>query len=605
MSFWNELKRRNVFKVGAAYLVVAWLITQVVATVDEPLNLPDSLDTIVILLLAIGFPVALLLAWAYELTPAGLKPTAEVDRDESITRLTGQRLNYVVTALLVLAVAFLAIDRFVVGRATATLPEAESTADEAGGPGPEIAPAVRGPSVAVLPFENLSSDPDQDYFADGISLELRDQLYNAEALYVTPRELVLPLKDSADPPAAIAAALGVANLLTGSIRKAGQTVRISAMLTQAEDGSRVWQQSFDGTLEQVLDFQAEIAAAVIEELTGSFDAVDVFPGGTDNEVAYDLYLRGKANAQPNEQLALYRQALALDPDFALAQIALADQLLSRADAMGSGAPEAITAGAESAVQRAVELAPGLVGAQLLVARQHTTVGDWIAAEQVYLALLEQTGDRDFEVHSRYGAFLVLVGRLTASIPYLQQARSLSPLSAVPPVFLAMVYDSLGQTGRADELTRIAEPLFSPTPAVKYGPPFWRAMYRQDYAEAARLGTLSGLRVDAGSLADRDAVLGNAREQFENPQQQLATIQQFVALFAANFSDVELAVSAWRKTLQSSSAYMSFFWTPLMTPVRTHPGIKDALREAGLVAYWQQAGWPDLCRPVGADDFECR
>ena len=229
MSVWNELKRRNVFKVGAAYLIVAWLVTQVVATVKEPLNLPGTLDTVVIVLLAVGFPIALLLAWAYELTPAGLKPTAEVDRDDSITHLTGQRLNFVVTGLLTLAVAFLAIDRFVLDRtAPATLPAAESAAEYAGPAGTPSPSVANGPSVAVLPFDNLSSDTDQDYFADGISLELRDQLYNAEDLYVTPRELVLPLKNSTDPPATIAEALGVANLLTGSIRKAGQTVRIDA-----------------------------------------------------------------------------------------------------------------------------------------------------------------------------------------------------------------------------------------------------------------------------------------------------------------------------------------------------------------------------------------
>ena len=171
----------------------------------------------------------------------------------------------------------------------------------------------------------------------------------------------------------------------------------------------------------------------------------------------------------------------------------------------------------------------------------------------------------------------------------------------------MVYDSLGQTARSEELARSAEPLFVSVPFVKYGPAFWRAMYRQDYVEARRVGALSlgGTQFRGNDFTDRDAMLAWARETFEEPRAQFANAQQFVALFAANFGDTELAVKAWRKTLQSSSAYMAFHWTPLMTAVRADPNFKDTLREAGFVDYWRQAGWPDQCRPVGEDDFECR
>lgn len=599
MSLWGELRRRNVVRVGIAYLVAAWIVIQVADTLFPALRLPAWTVTFVAALLLLGFPVALVLSWAYELTPEGLKKSRDVAPSESIAPTTGRRIDRIIIVILALAVTFLVADSYLIDTETA----AESSASAAS---PE-ARVDAGPSVAVLPFANLSSDPDQDYFSDGISLELRDLLYNAEDLYVTPRELVLPLKDSPDPPAEIARALGVTHLLTGSIRKAGRNVRITADLMLARDGSRVWTESYDGTLANVLDFQAAIAGNVVEELTGSFDADvrDVFPGGTDNEAAYDLYLQGQASDLFAAR-DLYREALSLDPDFALAQTALAGNLLFHASAVGAGTAEAPIDEAERALERAVELGPELIDTQLLVARRNIEIGQWLAAERVYLAALEQTGDRDFDVHMGYGSFLTRVGRLSDAIPYLQRARRLAPLSAGPNVLLAIVYDALGERARVEELSRSAEELFSPTPFTTYGPAFWRALYDGEYAEARRLEALGfGGNSPFPDIEDRDAMLAWATETFEDPEGQFALAQQFVAFAAVNFGDTDLALAAWRRTLQSSTAYMMFHWTPLMTPVRTHPDIQDALREAGFVDYWRQAEWPDQCFPLGEDEFECR
>jgi TolB-like protein len=607
MKFWNELKRRNVFKVGAAYLIVAWLITQVLATVEEPLNLPGSIATIVILLLTLGFPIALILAWAYELTPEGIKSATEVDRREEPSRHAGQRFTYGITALLAIAVVYLVADRFLLS--DNTLPVAVNSLTNAPGP------INRAPdSLAVLPFENLSSDADQDYFSDGVSLELRDGLQNAGSIYVPPRDLVLPFKNSVDSLSEIAEGLGVEHLLTGSIRKAGETVRITATLIRATDGTRIWTNDYNGTLEQIFDFQSAIASTVIEAITGTFDQneLELFPGGTDNDAAYDLYLR--AESQPSVfsptgegRNGLYRQALALDPEFAQAQIALASSLLVQAGfAYGTPAWEEIANAARRAVERAVELAPELPGTLLLVAQRNMDQLQWAAAESAYRMALEKSAGRDFDVNDQYGSFLLRVGRLSDAVSYTERARRLAPLLARPVATLTIAYDALGSTARVRELQDSVTALVGGDAGIVVMPEFWRQLYVGNLAEAQRLlGPTFSSEPILGQLEDRDATIAALYAASESPEGAGATFQSAIAMLAAQFDEPELAVSAWRRTLQGSNAFLIFHWTPLMTPVRTHPDSKDLLRELRLVEYWQQAGWPELCRPMGDDDFECR
>lgn len=608
MSFWAELKRRNVVRVGVAYAVVAWLLIEVASTLFPLLQLPVWTVTFVAALLLLGFPVALVLSWAYELTPDGLKKSRDVAQADSITPATGRKIDRVIMVVLAVAVLFLVVDNYVLDDSSEPLSMAvadDSTSPDSGID--ETEAVVAGPSVAVLPFENLSSDPEQDYVADGISLELRDQLNSAQDLYVTPREHVLPFKGTTDSLPTIAARLRVEHLLTGSVRRSGETVRVSAALIRANDEARVWNASYDGPREEVLDFQRTIAAEVIEALTGAFDAdaVDIFAGGTENEAAYDLYLRALAIPDPNRQIGLLREALTLDPDFALAQIRLATNSLGRARALGAGGNQEVLSEAERAVQRAVDLAPELLETQLLVAQKNLDIGQLLAAEQAYLAAIEQSGARDSRVLQSYGNFLVLVGRLRDAIPYLEQARRLAPYSGGPNTFLAMIYDGLGDEARSNELQQAADPLFTNMGGLRYGPAFWRHSYRGDLDEALRYGALGfGNAFSESFVTDADTTLALMRETYESAESQLAGAQQLVALFAALHGDIDLAVNAWRKTLQSSNAYMIFHWTQLMAPVRVHPRFKEALVEAGFVRYWRQAEWPDQCSPLGDDDFVC-
>lgn len=237
MSFWGELSRRNVYKVGAAYIVAAWLLARVVALVDGPLQLPVWFDTAVIVFLAVGFPIAVLLAWAYEVTPEGIKKTRHVPREESITHLTSQKLNYVVTGLLALVVALLVMDLYVLTEETervtggpdGTRSTAEARSEREGGE----------TSIVVIPFDNLSSDPEQEYFVDGLSEELLNSLAQLEGLRVIARTSSFAFKNTDRTAQEIAEMLDVEYLLEGSVRTAGDTLRIVAQLILAEDSSHI------------------------------------------------------------------------------------------------------------------------------------------------------------------------------------------------------------------------------------------------------------------------------------------------------------------------------------------------------------------------------
>ena len=217
-SFFTELRRRNVFRVAVLYGIVAWLILQVSDVAIPALRLPEWTLSMVLYLLAIGFPVALIVAWAFELTPEGLKRTREVDPDVSITPVTGQKINHLIIAVLAVAVAYLLLDKFLL-----------SGADDAGQPVPvEIEPAaseVALTSIAVLPFVDMSPEKDQEYFTDGISEELLNLLAKIQDFKVAGRTSSFAFKGKNEDLRSIGEKLNVAHILEGSVRRQGDRIR--------------------------------------------------------------------------------------------------------------------------------------------------------------------------------------------------------------------------------------------------------------------------------------------------------------------------------------------------------------------------------------------
>jgi TolB-like protein/Tfp pilus assembly protein PilF len=326
LSFFNELKRRNVFRVGIAYVIAAWLIAQVLGLVLDSFGAPVWLMKTVLVLMAAGFPLALIFAWAFELTPDGVKRESEVDRTASIRPKTGKKLDRVIIGVLIVALGYIAIDKLVLEPSQeAELIKAAQKAVVEEGVEKSVEPAateVIDKSIAVLPFVNMSNDPDQEYFSDGISEELLNLLTKIPQLKVIARTSSFSFKGKDTPIDEIAQRLNVAHVLEGSVRKSGDRVRITAQLIRASDSTHLWSESYDRTLDDIFAVQDEIAATVVAQLKvkllGDMPKVEA----TDPK-AYALLLQSRqvynqGTSEAMEQaIALLQKALAIDPESSL------------------------------------------------------------------------------------------------------------------------------------------------------------------------------------------------------------------------------------------------------------------------------------------------
>ena len=381
-NFFSELKRRNVVRAGGLYLVGAWLLVQVAGTVLPMFGAPDWLPRSIVILLAIGFLPALIFSWVFEMTPQGLKRDEDVKPEESIAPQTARRMNRMIIAVLVLALGYFATDKFVLAPRRAIAPNDSSSAASA-------------KSIAVLPFENLSSDKENAYFADGIQDEILTRLAKVADLKVISRTSTQKYKSAPDNLREIGKQLGVANLLEGSVQKIANAVHVNVQLIRASNDEHLWAESYNRKLDDVFAVEGEVAAAIADQLNAKLSGSEkellaVKP--TSNAQAYDAYLRGLAfqgridGMQTNitKSIQAFEEAVRLDPQFGLAWAQLV-----REDALAyvnfERTPQRHEA-ARQAVESAVRLAPNLAETQL--------------AEGVYQSYLEQNYDL---ARSRYEA----------------------------------------------------------------------------------------------------------------------------------------------------------------------------------------------------------
>ncbi|HZR36449.1 MAG TPA: hypothetical protein VFA75_13840 [Nevskia sp.] len=323
-SFFAELKRRNVYKVGAMYGVAGWLLVQVATQVFPFFDIPNWVVRVVVIAIVAGFPLALVLSWIYELTPQGIVKTDEVAPDASITRHTGQRLNHAIIATLSLAVLVL------LGRML--WPHAAGTAGGAAAPGGDK-------SIAVLPFANLSRDPDNAFFADGMQDEILTKLARIGALRVVSRTSTQRYASAPPNVAEIARQLGVSNILEGSVQKSGNAVHINVQLIRADGDQHLWAESYNRKLDDMFGVEGEVAQAVAEALNTRLSGAEqeaVAAKPTSDPDAYQAYLRGRAllgadysDGVNQRALGYFEEAVRRDPGFELAwaQIALARSVL--------------------------------------------------------------------------------------------------------------------------------------------------------------------------------------------------------------------------------------------------------------------------------------
>jgi TolB-like protein/Flp pilus assembly protein TadD len=504
-NFFAELKRRNVVRMAGLYLVGAWLLTQVASTVLPMFGAPDWLPRSIVILLAIGFIPALIFSWVFEMTAQGLKRDEDVPPGQSIAPQTARRMDRMIIAVLVLALAYFAVDKFVLNphreKSTAKMPPPESSA------------APNEKSVAVLAFANLSDDKGSEYFSDGISEELLTVLQKIPGLHVAARTSAFSFKGKNATAQAIGQKLGVVHLVEGSVRKAGNSVRIAARLTKAASGEEIWSENYTRDVKDVFAVQTELAATIVGQLRGQLtsggdarakavieqEVQAAEKGGTKNVEAHESYLKGRfflhrhSEKEVDQARAAYEHAVELDPGFALAWAGLAQTHVWDCNYASEGGQEGFNGhlgAARDAVQRALSFESDLPDALYARAMIQTNFDyDWKGAAETLrkaLALAPQDPALLTEAGNLAGAR----GESTEALDYMRRAVALDPVNAQARAFLGGTLLFLGHREEARaEYKRVIE--------LNPSAPFAHAGVGQSYL-------LEGKFEEAAAAAQQDA-----------------------------------------------------------------------------------------------------
>ncbi len=601
-KFFQELKRRNVFRVGVAYIVVSWVALQFVDVIQDPLALPEWFQRVVIVLLAIGFPIALIISWAFEMTPQGLVKTAEVDKDHSITPQTGRKIDKLIIGGLALAVVFLLVDRFAI--------EGES-------PGKVVPEAEAGQvaSIAVLPFLNLSGDPKQNYFSEGMSEEILDALVKVNGLSVASRTSAFAFKGENLNIPQIAKDLKVDYVIEGSVRRSGDTVRITAQLIDGSSDRHLWSNTYDRQMTDIFKIQDDISHAIVAELGRALglDTLEAAPveQKTENMSAYDAYLKGR------------------------------NLFITRSDLTGS----------IKYLEQAVALDKGFAGAWETLAAAYSVMPSWGYSDRPYFDLSNQAADRAIALDSKLSlAYAVKGNNLSfgdlargkgktdwiASFELLDRAIANDPKNTTAYLWRGINYMFLGFPAKAVADTE---------KCLAIDPAYLNCKRHQvvalvvegKYAEALKLYQESiedGFPVNAGAggvpfamvkegndlaavlfwRTQRDGKkfpvrgwLDAVKNRGADHSKDLATLEAWRKKQGFEISDVYPAVlgvfGAYDKYGERQD-FAHFAWWPRAHAYRQTKYFKELVSNRNYLPYWRKFGFPKGCRAVGDDDFEC-
>ena len=452
-NFFAELKRRNVYKVAVAYAVVAWLLIQAASILFPTFEAPSWVIKVFIALLLLCFPVALILSWAFEITPEGIKRESELEPDKSIRRLTGRKIVGLTVVLAVIAASLMV---FKFSRLTSINPSQPI--------GP-VVNAVVAKSVAVLPLVNTSGDPANEYFSDGLSEELIAVLAKIPDLKVIGCSSSFFFKGKSGDSATIGQKLGVANLIEGSVRKQGDRVRIVAELISAADGRSLWSETYDRELKDVFAVQAEIAKSVAEQMKVKLLGETVRPdaaGSSENPGAHnavlqsDFYFQQQTAESVRQAITFLQEAVRLDPNYALAYAKLAQAWRQYAASFSTEETDDTAKAygqARRAADMAVSLAPDLVETRMAVGLLAMNPDlDFRAAEKEFRRVL-QSAPSDAAAKNALSMALLAQGRLTEAERSCREAISLDPLLTTSRYNIGRVAVGMGRYKEAEELFR--------------------------------------------------------------------------------------------------------------------------------------------------------
>jgi adenylate cyclase len=462
-------------------------------------------------------------------------------------------------------------------------------------------------TIAVLPFENLSPEKDQEYFADGIAEELLNSLTRISELEVRGRTSSFYFKDRDEDLRTISKMLNVEYILEGSVRKAGEQVRITVQLINTGKDAHIWSETYERAMDDIFAIQDDIAQSVADalQITLGVGELGRAPGMTSNIAAYDAFLAGRSlklqGGRENTSQAIERleQAVALDPDFSIGWNALADTYAQAVDWIPERAEEFV-AKREAAFFCVVELAPETDFALLIAARRS---GDMMEEERLYKKALA-LNPANFDTNYGYGWFLNCMGRPTEAIDYIQRLVRMEPLSSGAHMWLGLTYELSGNSDAAAMAMKKARDLSN-------DPTFFNSgllVLALEENNRALIDEYSALTQDPvmHTLLDTPEQAGDEiRVLLADPAYNNPINLTGIAVWASYFGEFELALQASREAIRSNYYNVWTIRRPIHKGMRQLPEFKDLVREFGLVDYWRATGnWGDFCHPVGEDDFVC-
>jgi TolB-like protein len=605
-SFWGELRRRNVFKVAVAYVIVAWLLIEMAATVFPVLKLPEWTVAFVTALILISFPVILIGAWAFEVTPDGMKRTREVPLEHSITHITGRKFDFAIIGLLVIAVLFLVVDNYVLRD------EAAPAVSE------RIEPTNQTveKSIAVLPFVNMSDDPGNEYFSDGLSEEILNLLTKIPALKVIARTSSFSFKGQNEDVRNIGEALGVKTVLEGSVRKSGERVRITAQLIDVSDGAHIWSETYNRTLTDIFAVQDDVAAAIIDALQIHVGANPTRGRPTENTEAYTLFLKAMASFDTSEVInteELLLQAIELDPKFAEAYelLAYCYWILCRTGTTNSVEAQKLTG---DAAAKALALDPDLVFAQALYQSGNVENYSFLGEIEAFERAVRQLPG-NVAVSFALTWDLLLAGYLQEVLGVAERYVEFDPLSPAANYNLAVALYAVGRT---------SESLAALDRALRLGSEFatWfigavNLVEKQDDIAIAHFEAflkqkglpsnwVRELVTGARDPATGQAYLDRRIPQIvaSMPEEYTVTMQDNLTLWYLIFGfldrhfelifDLDLTDSTWSDAeipVHDGTIFRRLGFT-------AHPKYLEVAESIGTIDVWEQRGAPDFCEKVG-------
>jgi len=580
VTIFDELKRRNVFRVGAAYIVAAWLVIQVVETILPVFGFGDGGIRVVVIVLAIGFIPALIFAWAFELTAEGLKRDHEVDRSQSNTPQTGKKLDRIIMVVLVLALSYFALDKFVLSESR------EETARQEGR-SEALVESYGDTSIAVLAFDNMSNDPDNEYFSDGITEEILNLLAKIPQLRVVSRSSAFAFKGKEIHIPDVAVKLNVAHVLEGSVRKFGNQVRITAQLIEARSDTHLWSETYDRSLENIFEVQDDIAAEVAAAM--KLTLVDGPPTAvTTDSDAHEYFLQGmhfyhkRTEANYEKAIEYFNRALEKDPYYAQAWGLLGATYAIQANS-GFRPYDEGYALAREASDEALGIDPDsviLLRAWIASIYEH----DFALAASHYRRALK-LWPNSVSALNNSAVFATIIGRTRKGIELARRATKLEPANAVPYSNLAQWYSAIGELENGETAANKALEL---NPDI-YGAP----------AQLAIISLLRGepemalTRADAIKLEMLDNVVrAIAHHELGNGDESNRILEAFIKQHADRYAYFIAMVYAWQGDRDSAFQWLdraideqqdldSLKTDPLFGNLRSDPRWEKALMRVGL------------------------